>query len=85
MKMIILGKDGCEKCALAKQLLPTAEYHQYLDAYGLYNSQDAVEIITASNGELPIIIMEGTAGRMVLTPAGTAKKTVCKDGLCSIK
>ena len=60
-KIIIYGKEGCEKCEEAKRILPEAVYKDHMEIHDDF--VDPIEVITSSNGQLPIVIVETELGR----------------------
>jgi glutaredoxin len=83
-KVTIFGKPDCQRCELAKRLIPEAEYRHHSDLYDLYPVDDATGIVTASGGNLPIIIIEGFAGRLVLGPSAATAASKCDGDTCTI-
>ena len=84
-KTTIYGRENCPNCQLAKQLLPDAEYLPHGDLFDHYDADTATNIVTSSGGNLPIIIMEGTQGRLVLSPSNaTQVGGGCVGGVCHI-
>jgi len=84
MKTTIYGKDDCESCQLAKMIMVNAEYKHHTELFDNYEPDKAAEIVSNSGGLLPIIIIEGSAGVMILG-ASKSSYSNCKDGSCIIK
>ena len=82
MHITIYGKEGCEKCNEAKKILP-ASYQDHQALYDDYDLDIANLIVTKSNGQLPIIIIDTAQGRIQLSMAGS-QLNGCKDGSCTI-
>ena len=80
----IYGKSGCQRCELAKRLIPEADYANHASLYDRYDPDTATEIVTASGGELPIIVFESFDGRLVLGPSKATKAAKCDGGVCKI-
>ena len=78
----IYGKEDCTKCQEAKAILWNANYKHHEELYDDFSMDIANSIVTASNGQLPIIIFENQVGRLQLTSSDAVIK--CKDGSCSI-
>ena len=83
MKTTIYGKDGCEQCSLAKAIMVNAEYRHHTELFDIYDPEKAAEIVSNSGGILPIVVIEGSAGIIVLG-ASKASFARCKDGKCQI-
>lgn len=84
MKITIYGKSGCSRCDLAKWIMPEAEYRNHVDLYDRYDMDTATGIVTASGGELPIIVVESDVGRLVLGPSEATVASGCVCGMCTI-
>jgi len=85
-KITIYGKENCPNCQLAKQFLPNAEYLPHGDLFDRYDLDTATNIVTSSGGNLPIIIIEGPQGRLVLSLSNATQigSSNCVDGVCRI-
>jgi len=82
MKITIYGKEDCEKCHEAQTILPDAAYKDHLAIYDDFKADEANQVVTASNGQLPIIIVETEIGRLQLSMA--ASNLRCANGSCTI-
>jgi hypothetical protein len=82
---VIYGKPDCARCELAKAILHgLAEYREHGALYDDYDSETAVEIATATNGELPIIVIETPLGRLALGLGSGGHESGCEGGACRI-
>lgn len=85
MKITIYGKPKCSNCALAKRVLKTtAEYRPHESIWDDFDDHDAQEIVTATNGSLPIIVVETERGRLVLGMGAGGHGAGCDVGACKI-
>ena len=86
MKITIYGKDDCEKCAMAKSILyPASDYYHYLKINDHFPPEEASLITVSTNGQLPIIIIEGHMGRQILSVVdGKQVIKKCDSNTCSI-
>lgn len=85
MRIVIYGKPDCARCDLAKAILHgLAEYREHGALFDDYDSDAAVEIATATNGELPIVVIETQAGRLALGLGKDGHVSGCADGACRI-
>jgi len=86
MKITIFGKDGCKNCERAKAVLVDADYKKHSELYDIYDMDTATDITTATDGNLPIIIIETLTGRLVLGMGkdGHLQKR-CENGACRIE
>ncbi len=82
MDITIYGKEECEKCSTAKDVLPDVASYDHSALYDHFGLDRANEIVVASNGNLPIIILKTAFGVLQLGVAGST--VACKDGSCSI-
>jgi len=82
MNITIYGRPDCENCAQARAVLVGAEYKHHHKIFNDFDSGTAVEVTTATKGELPIIVAENGDLRLVLG-VGLALST-CEGGKCNI-
>jgi hypothetical protein len=82
-KVTIFGREDCERCALAKALIPGGRYRHHDDIFDQYDTDTALGIVEGSGGDLPIIVVEGRAGMLVLGPSN-ATRAACEGGACRI-
>jgi len=84
MNIVIYGKPDCERCEQAKAVFGSeAQYREHGSLFDDYDSDIAVEIATATGGELPITVIETPLGRLALG-LGHSALTDCHDGACRI-
>lgn len=84
MKITIFGKPGCKNCEHAKAILFDADYKNHSDLYDVYDADTATDIATATNGNLPIIAIETSEGRIILGMGKDGHLQRCEGGACSI-
>jgi len=85
MNIVIYGKPDCERCEQAKAVFGSnAEYREHGSLYDYYDSNTAVEIATATNGELPIVVIDTPTGRLTMTMGKDGHISGCADGACRI-
>ena len=74
MVIKLYGKDDCAQCEMVKKILPDAEYHPYDDLFEHFGMGKATRMITASDGDLPIIVIKTPVGVIQLKSVYTLRK-----------
>jgi adenosine/AMP kinase len=64
--------------------LPAATYKQHSEIFDDHDIDDATSIITATNGNLPIIVLETDFGRLIVGMGSDGHLIKCEDGSCKI-
>ena len=82
MPTTIYGKDDCEKCHEAQTVLADALYKDHQAIYDDFDMDEANDIVTASNGQLPIIIIDTPNGILQVSRVSAGLK--CSGGSCTI-
>ncbi len=90
-RVMIFGRENCSRCAQAKAVLMADGNAEYFDLDQIFERVDgldtAVEVATATNGELPIILVESAGGWIVLRlgRSGQTAPSDCAGGACRIE
>ena len=74
MNIKIYGKDGCERCKEVRKILDQAEYHDHTDLYDHFGLGQVEELIKASGGDLPIIVIKTPVGVLQMRVVDTIRK-----------
>jgi glutaredoxin len=85
MRITIFGQPGCDNCSRARRILPAAAYYSHDTIFDYYPVDEATLIVTATNGTLPIIVIETEIGRLVLGMGADGHLVNCESGTCRIK
>jgi len=84
-KITIYGSSDCEKCGRAVVAFGgEAEYKNHDTIYDDFGSDVGPDIATATGGSLPIIVVQGVHGMIVLGMGNFEQPGNCADGACSI-
>jgi hypothetical protein len=85
MRICIYGKKGCERCASASALMNgEAEYCDVGALFDRYAPNEAAEISVATNGNLPIVVIETELGRLVLGVGNVSAPRRCEGDKCKL-
>ena len=81
-EITIYGKEDCEKCHEAQTVLADALYKDHQAIYDDFVPAIANDVVTSSNGQLPIIIIDTPNGMLQVSMVSAGLK--CSGGSCTI-